>query len=211
MKQTMVKICGITKTEDIRIINEYLPEYAGFVFFEKSKRNLTCEKAKALLSQLDEKVTPVAVCVSPSLELVAQIRDLGFAVIQVHGNLSLEVVEHWNGDIWQAVNITENQLSAEVLDHKKVKAYVVDGAKYGGGKTSGWDLDLQKKEALKLYLESLKEKGKRIVFAGGLNPDNVKAAIEAFSPEVVDVSSGVEGDCGKDREKVKKFIEISRV
>lgn len=210
MKQTEVKICGITTLEDINLINQYRPEYAGFVFFEKSKRNLSEEKAKELLSCLDSAIMPVAVCVSPTLSLLERLKGLGFFVIQVHGTLSSEVLQAWNGDIWQAVNLGADDASMQLCEDKKIKAYVVDAAKYGSGRTSGWDEEIAKRDAIQQYLNTLKKTQKLLVFAGGLNPENVGQAISLFAPDVVDVSSGVEGDCGKSAVKVQRFIENSK-
>ena len=80
-----IKICGITAAREVQWLNENKVDYAGFVFFEKSKRNLTMPQAKALLDGLDQTVRPVAVTVSPTVELVEEIQKNGFAILQVHG------------------------------------------------------------------------------------------------------------------------------
>jgi len=194
----------MTTPQDIQIVNRYKPEYVGFVFFEKSKRNVSFGEAKGLLDALDDAIIPVAVVVSPTLELIDQLQLLGFPILQVHGNLTDEVAEQWQGDIWQAVNIADGRIP-QVRRDAKIKAYVVDGAKYGGGETFGWD-----DESLRNAFAGLRAEEEIRILAGGLNLQNLKEGMELFRPEVVDVSSGVEGEIGKDEEKVRRFIEIAR-
>lgn len=200
-----VKICGITSLEDISIINKYRPEYAGFVFYERSKRNLNFEKARELLSKLDESICPVAVVVSPDMIMLEAIEGLGFGILQVHGKLEKDVISRWKGSIWQAVNIAGQEMPSVVRDDKVV-GYVVDGANYGGGETFDWE-----QEHIKKSFEVLKDKDQIRILAGGLNPDNLRIGIERFAPDVVDVSSGVEGAQGKDSEKVRLFIQCARL
>ncbi|MCC8150133.1 MAG: phosphoribosylanthranilate isomerase, partial [Lachnospiraceae bacterium] len=77
-----VKICGLKRPQDIRAVNEAKSDYAGFVFFEKSKRNISFETARELLPLLDSDIQSVAVCVSPDAALVRNISGLGFDIIQ---------------------------------------------------------------------------------------------------------------------------------
>ena len=77
-----VKICGLSRPEDIEAVNEAQADYAGFVFFEKSIRNVSFRQAKEFLSLLDDRISSVAVCVSPDEETAKQILDLGFDLIQ---------------------------------------------------------------------------------------------------------------------------------
>lgn len=202
--QPKVKICGITTEDDIKILNKYKPEYAGFVFYEKSKRNLTYEKAQKLLSLLSEDIIPVAVVVSPDEAYINMFSDLGFNIMQAHGKLINEIIDIWHGEIWQAVNIAGENMP-EVIRHEKVTGYVVDGANYGGGEAFDWD----QKQIYQAF-SSLKKNSELRILAGGLNLDNLSIGIERFNPEVVDVSTGVEAAIGKDEQKVKVFIEIAR-
>lgn len=199
-----VKICGITTTEDIRIINTYKPEYAGFVFYEKSKRNLTYDKAKELLANLSDDIIPVAVVVSPDKDMISNIGKLGFDILQVHGQLTKETINDWDGQLWQAVNISGEEMPS-VKSGEKITGFVVDGANYGGGETFDWN-----KSHIYEAFDSLKQNGELRILAGGLNIDNLNVGIERFAPDIVDVSSGVEAPVGKDEEKVKKFIAIAR-
>ena len=86
---TKVKICGLSRPEDIEAVNAYGADYAGIVFFEKSKRNVSYEKAEMLIKELKKnpKIRSVAVCVSPSQDEVGRFNDMGFDLIQIHGTI----------------------------------------------------------------------------------------------------------------------------
>lgn len=150
-----VKICGLKRPEDVLAVNEAKADYAGFVFFEKSKRNISFETAATLLSLLDSGIRPVAVCVCPDIELIRTVSGLGFDIIQIHGDISDGILDQIQTPVWQAVNLKKGMDPDLILSHPKICAYVVDGAEYGGGKTFGWDGD----PALKERSENLSGKG----------------------------------------------------
>lgn len=127
MSDVKVKICGITTDNDIMILNCDLPDYAGFVFYEKSKRHLEYDEARRLISMLDPNIRRVAVCVSPDMQRIAEIKAIGFDILQIHGTLTMDMISAWPGEIWQAVNISGTKIP-EVIYHEKITGYVVDGA-----------------------------------------------------------------------------------
>ncbi len=197
-----VKICGITNSFDISYLNEYKPDFAGFVIFQKSKRYVSVEKASELMKGLDKSIKRVAVTVSPDINLVGEIESAGFDIIQIHGKIDETVIEQIKLPIWYAYNISDSNDLEQLSFIDRIDAIVVDSEKYGSGKTFDWNVNL----------DSIK---KPLVLAGGLNPENVKTGINIFSPYAVDVSSGVEGDfaegkTGKDKEKIRTFIERVR-
>ena len=104
---TKVKICGLSRPEDIEAVNAYGADYAGFVFFEKSKRNVSYEKAEMLIKELKKnpKIQSVAVCVSPSQDEVGRFNDMGFDFIQIHGTIPADCQSDGGLALWQAVNI----------------------------------------------------------------------------------------------------------
>lgn len=199
---TKIKICGITSREDIELINEFLPEYAGFVmFYPKSKRNISAEKAVSLLSALDKRITTVAVTVSPDEKQVAEIASCGFDLVQIHGNLTDEVLNNSSIPILRAVNVKSCESKYDFPEHKNIVGYVFDAASPGSGKTFDWEL-----------LGNIPRDSRLFMLAGGLNSENVLQAIERVNPDIIDVSSGVENDCGKgkSRAKVEGFISLVR-
>lgn len=204
-----IKICGIRNDSDVDIISKYLPEYAGFVFYEKSKRNLSYEEAERLLSMTDKRIKKAAVVVSPDVSVIRRLNDMDFDLIQIHGELHPDVIDAADKDIWRAVNLSEdsdmNRIIAEIEEKsdKKIKGIVCDGAGYGAGKTFNWR---KSKRLLKAGVNS----PPMFILAGGLDEKNVLEGIDIFSPDVVDVSSSVENENGKDEELVKRFIETVR-
>jgi phosphoribosylanthranilate isomerase len=213
-----VKICGLTRREEAAYLNEAGADYAGFVFFEKSKRNVTIPQAQAIRAQLDERIRSVAVTVSPDVALAQTLEEAGFAILQIHGELSPKVLEAVQIPVWYAVNIAdEKELEARMNFLKdlpkrlsnKIEAIVVDGAEYGSGKTFDWTKSKRLKKAGAQSPPDL-FCHRRFVLAGGLHPGNVQDGIALFAPDVVDVSSGVEGASGKDRERIIEFIRKVR-
>ena len=189
-RMPQIKICGITRPEEIEFLNENEVDYAGFVFFEKSKRNVTVSQAKKLVERLDKKIKRTAVTVSPDEELVQSIEQEGFDILQVHGEAKERL--EWE----QAFSIPQ------------ITGFVVDGASYGGGETFRWEnakASTPEAIAFRGLLQKIKEK--TFILAGGLKAQNVSEGIRIFSPDVVDVSSGVEGKGGKDKEKMKEFVK----
>lgn len=202
---TKIKICGIKNENDISIINEFLPEYAGFVFYEKSKRNISVDTAEKLISVLDERIIPVAVTVSPDSLLVSQLERAGFKRIQIHGDLGSGVFDDINIPIWRAINIgpgNEDALSGITAD-EKTEGYLLDGAVPGSGRPFNWR---KSRRLLKAGVNS----PPLFILAGGLDTSNVLSGIEEFSPDVVDVSSSIEGQNGKDKDLVRRFITTVR-
>ena len=200
-----VKICGLTNMDDVHIIEKYGDDYAGMVlYYPKSRRNIDIT---AQLKKSD--IKSVAVVVSPDVSQLEAIQNAGFDYIQIHGELSDDVYNACSVGIIRAVNIKHQSEEDIYLETKrwrsldKIYGLLFDAGVPGSGKTFDW--------------ESLKKAdcgNKKLFLAGGLTPDNVKAAIEAVRPDVVDISSGVEYDDvsvkGKDESKVKAFIQNAK-
>lgn len=198
----MIKVCGLTTKKEAEFLNENKVDLAGMVmFFPKSKRNITPDKAKEIISALDKSIKKVAVVVSPTYEEIKIIESLDFDYVQIHGELSEELESKINLPILKAFNIKDMDLYERYKVSKKVVGYVFDAQEPGSGKVFDWSL-----------VKTLPKDGKILILAGGLNPENVAKAIEYIHPDGVDVSSGVEyGDKnGKDPEKIKRFVENAR-
>ena len=146
---------------------------------------------------------------SPDVSQLEAIQNAGFDYIQIHGELSDDVYNACSVGIIRAVNIKHQSEEDIYLETKrwrsldKIYGLLFDAGVPGSGKTFDW--------------ESLKKAycgNKKLFLAGGLTPDNVKAAIEAVRSDVVDISSGVEYDDvsvkGKDESKVKAFIQNAK-
>lgn len=209
---TQIKICGITSVQEAEYLNEVKVDYAGFVFFEKSKRNVTIEQALPILKVLNHSIQRVAVTVNPDLKLVKQIEAAGFSVLQIHGDVREEILEQTHLPIWKSFNLTDLTSADEQLNRlhameDKITGYLLDAPSYGSGQTFSWETFLENQKAEEL-LAKLKQK--TFILAGGLNALNVTKGITIFQPDIVDVSSGVEGQNGKEQTKINEFVRKVR-
>ena len=211
-----IKICGLTKPEEAEYLNECGVDYAGFVFYEKSRRNVTLNKADKIMGRLDERIKKVAVTVSPDEGLVERIADAGFDLIQIHGELNMDVLGKIKIPVWRAVNIADLSEAEKLLDPvftedeaacNKITGILMDAPDFGSGKTFNWH---KSRRLLKAGDRSSPFTGRDLILAGGLNGSNVREGIKLFEPDVVDVSSSVEGESGKSREKIFEFVNAVR-
>lgn len=211
-----IKICGLKMDSDIDAINRYEPEYIGMVmYFPKSSRNVTEELAQTLIRKIKTGINKVAVTVSPSLEQTSVIKQLGFDYIQIHGDVSKEVIDSITLPVIRAVNISEKdslgQFEKElekIVRWDNIYGVLFDAGTPGSGKTFDW-------KSVEHIQETVRKSGLKLFLAGGLNEHNVSEAVGRVNPDVVDVSSGVEYDdrpagSGKDADKIKSFIKNAR-
>ncbi len=221
-----IKICGITSVQEIDYLAENKVDYCGMVlFYEKSRRNITIEKAKefiAYIKAIKSAIKTVAVTVSPDKEELKLIEEAGFDYIQIHGELKKQVYKAADIPIIRAYNVDsikdisdKNITDMKVSDKKsydaknnlndpdtsdKICAILYDGSIPGNGKVFDWQL-----------IKNINRNNKKLILAGGINKENVRLAIEQIGPDVIDVSSAVEyKDGGKDPEKIKEFVKTVR-
>lgn len=202
MKSMRIKICGLTRICEAEYLNKNQVNYVGFVmYYPKSKRNVDAKTAKQIMEKLDSNIQKVAVVVSPTEEQVQEIADTGFDYIQIHGELSEELLEKIKIPIWKAFNVQDMERFEIYRRSEKIVGYLFDASEPGSGKTFDWNI-----------LKQIPMDGKLRILAGGLTPDNVQKAIVAVHPDVVDVSSGVEytDRQGKDPEKIDAFVRQVR-
>ncbi len=194
-----VKICGLTSpSEAVEVCNNRI-DYIGMVlFFEKSKRNIDISKAQEIMAVLPPDIRTVAVTVAPSVTQAREVCAAGFDIIQVHGDLSHEVINECTVDIWKAFNIKDMDSVSDYIDEPKIKGFVYDSAEPGSGKAYDYGL----------LSHVPRDKDKLFILAGGLNSSNISEAISRINPDVVDVSSGVEYSDrkGKNPKLVQEFV-----
>ena len=185
---TKIKICGLTNPAEVELIADRNVKYTGIVmFYEKSRRNNSPETAIPIISALKELeksgiiIEKVAVTVSPTLEQLKIIQKLGFDIIQIHGELKDEVVLNAIIPIFRAYNLSSDLVIENLINEPKIKGILFDGKVPGGGKKFDWSL-----------VKKFDKKDKLIILAGGLDASNVTDGIKEVSPDIVDVSSGVE-------------------
>ena len=197
-RAVLVKVCGLTDTMEADYLNKNKVDFAGFVlFFPKSKRNISIEKAEQIMAELDENIKKVAVIVSPDESEIQQINGSGFDYVQIHGEIKDRLLEQISKPVFKAFNIKDIKNIHKYQNNAKIVGYVFDAAAPGSGKVFDWSI-----------LNDIKRYAKTFILAGGLNDSNVREAVKLVNPDVVDVSSGVEYDSGrgKDPEKIKQFI-----
>ncbi|MCS7199341.1 MAG: phosphoribosylanthranilate isomerase [Caldimicrobium sp.] len=195
-----VKICGVTKVEDIILLENFSVDYLGFIMYPLSPRYVG-EKLKELLT-LVKKAKKVVVLVDPSEKEAKEVLDLGADLIQLHGNENLEIATKIGlHRVIKAFRVKEPFDFKRLEPWKQVYAILLDtyqkGIPGGTGKTFNWEI------ARRTVLEDY-----RVFLAGGLNPNNVIEAINIVRPYAIDISSGLESEPGiKDPEKVKALFE----
>ena len=197
-RAVLVKVCGLTDTVEADYLNKNKVDFAGFVlFFPKSKRNISIEKAEQIMAELDENIKKVAVIVSPDESEIQQINGSGFDYVQIHGEIKDRLLEQISKPVFKAFNIKDIKNIHKYQNNAQIVGYVFDAAAPGSGKVFDWSI-----------LNDIKRDAKTFILAGGLNDSNVREAVKLVNPDVVDVSSGVEYDSGngKDPEKIKQFI-----
>lgn len=187
---TKLKICGIRRDEDIRMVNEIMPEYIGFVF-AKSKRQIDLETAIKLKAKLDPSIKSVGVFVNEAIENVVKIVNSGaIDLIQLHGNESDGYIKELKSlvsiNIIKAVIIDDN--FKKDINYPNVDFYLIDSGA-GSGKAFDWTCDLQL--------------DKPLFIAGGIGINNIEKAYEYFKPFAFDLSSSVETDGFKDINKMR--------
>ena len=203
---TKIKICGLTRTEDIEMVNEFLPDYIGFVF-AKSRRQVSAEQAKELKNKLRPAIKAVGVFVNEKPENIAEIANQGIIdLIQIHGDEDAAYCAQLR-KLTQAPIIKVVRVERED-DFAGIEAFDCDyylfdtlSSKDYGGTGKAFDHSL-------LYNKEIK---KPFFVAGGLNQDNVAAVSEVIKPFGVDTSGGVETDGIKDANKIKEFIKQGRI
>ena len=197
-----VKICGITNFEDAQTAVLAGCDMLGFVFYEKSPRYIRPDRAGDIISSLPGEVEKVGLFVNEHKKTVTdilnQIKEID--ILQFHGDETPDYCSAFNKRIIKAIRV-KNKDSVKQMASYNVNFFLLDAFKkdvYGGtGENFEWKLA---KDA-KAYNVS-------IILSGGLNPENVKEAIELVEPYAVDVSSGVEISPGrKDPELIKRFIQ----
>lgn len=198
----IIKVCGLQKEQDAQFLNECQVDLAGFVlFFPKSRRNISIEKAMSIFHFLSPSIQKVAVVVSPTMEQVTEIVQAGFDYIQIHGTLEEAVLQNCTIPILKAFNVSDLAQLEHFSHYPNIAGYVLDAQEPGSGKTFDWKL-----------VQKLPRDGRLFLLAGGLHSENVSEAIELIHPDGVDVSSGVEYDdkSGKDPEKIRAFVSAVR-
>ena len=198
---TRIKICGLSRPCDIAFVNEARPDWCGFIIdFPRSHRSVTPDQALALRRQLAPGIVPVGVTVDQPVEAVAALLRSGAVdVAQLHGTegesylAALRTLAPGH-PLWKAFTLrTPADLSAVLASSADM--ILLDSGK-GTGHTFDWSL--------------LREVHRPFLLAGGLTPENIPRARQEVHPYGIDLSSGVETDRRKDRDKILAAVAAAR-
>ncbi len=197
-----IKLCGMFREQDIDYVNEAMPDYIGFiVMFPKSHRNIDLQTALKLKKRLSPKTKSIVVSVNAPPEDFAEFANSGAAdMLQLHGNENADYIAKLRRltdvPLIKAVKVTE------FSDIEKAQQLDADFLLLDSGTGSG-----------KLFDHSLinREKiTKPFFLAGGLTPENISRIARDIQPFGVDLSSGIETDGFKDREKILAAVRAAR-
>lgn len=198
-----IKICGLSRAEDIEAVNEARPDLIGFVFARGSRRYITPSQAALLKSRLSKEILVVGVFVDEQLETVLDLAEnRTIDIIQLHGSEDVEYMERLkkccDAPVIKAVSMTSDGFSGELRQWEESSTdYLLLDSGAGG---TGQQFDYRLIGRLK----------KPFFLAGGLNPENVAQAAMQVLPYGVDMSSGLETEGKKDREKIKEAVRRIR-
>jgi phosphoribosylanthranilate isomerase len=215
---TWIKICGTTNLGDAQLAIDAGADAVGFIF-AKSRRHIEPQAARAITDALPEHVEKIGVFVDERPERVREIvAQAGLTGVDLHGEedestrnlLHSAPVEGRRIRIFKTLHMQEPKEME--FAHTRILAGLYDALlldsgsheqRGGTGKTFDWDAT---EKLIRLISVTA-----RVIFAGGLTPQNVSQAITRFKPWGVDVVSGVEAEPGrKDPEKVRAFIAAVR-
>jgi phosphoribosylanthranilate isomerase len=202
MAMIRVKICGITNAADALAAIDAGANLLGFNFYAKSPRHITEAEAAKIRPQLPKKVKAVGIFVNARpVEAAAVCKSLKLHAAQLHGNETPEDVAELASrlPIFKAFRVEPDFPLATLDEYPEAYAFLFDAAdtgQYGGtGRFTDWDV------ARRATV------GRRIILAGGLNVENVAAAVRIVRPYGIDVASGVESEPGKkDHGLLREFI-----
>lgn len=198
---TRIKICGLSRPCDVAFVNEARPDWCGFIIdFPRSHRSVTPREALALRRQLAPGIVPVGVTVDQPVEAVAALLREGVVdVAQLHGMEDESYLAALRAlapghPLWKAFTLrTPDDLSAALASSADM--ILLDSGK-GTGQTFDWSL--------------LRGVTRPFLLAGGLTPENIPRAVREVHPWGVDLSSGVETDRRKDRDKILAAVAAAR-
>lgn len=201
-----VKICGITNLPDALYSIKAGCDALGFVFYKKSRRYISPQKAKNIIRFLPAGIIKIGVFVNAKAKAIGHIaKSCKLDILQFHGSETPKFCSKFKGyKIIKAFRI-KDKLDLQNISRYKTFAYLFDTfekRKFGGtGMQFNWKL-----------LKNIKDYIKRPVFlSGGINTRNVTGAMNTVHPDWIDVSSAVENKPGKkNHKKIKRFLQIAK-
>lgn len=196
-----IKICGLSRPCDVDYVNEAKPDFCGFIIgVPKSRRNVTPEKVRQLVKTLSPEIAPVGVFVNAPVEEIAGLTQDGtLQYVQLHGQEDEAYLaalrQKVTVPIIQAFKVTGTE-DVRRAEQSTADYILLDNGSGGTGKTFDWS--------------NLRNVTRPYILAGGLGPENLGQAVKQLAPWGTDLSSGVETDGYKDREKILAAVRAVR-
>ena len=207
-----IKLCGLTRPEDIIGANELLPDYIGFVFWNKSSRYVDEDKARKLKDMLDHRIRAVGVFVDEDIDVIMHLMREGIIdAVQLHGSEDEDYIRRLREGLEDGGGPDRSDHSEGIRIIKAFKVRSEEDIRIAA--KSGADmvlLDAGRGDGLAFDWELCAGMTRPYILAGGLDCDNILQAVKMLSPYGVDVSSGIETAGKKDQEKMKDFVSIIR-
>ncbi len=201
MNAVRVKICGLTRAADVDAAIEAGADAVGFVF-ARSPRQIEPAQAAELAIRVPESILRVGLFMHQEGEEIRHIlAQVELDLLQFHGDADNDFCRSFGLPFLKAVSAASGDAADDITRYPDAAGVLFDTPGEGGAGGTGrtFDWRLVDPVALPLWL------------AGGLNPENVAAAIAAVQPDWVDVSSGVEDAPGiKNADRVRAFIHAAR-
>ncbi len=201
-----IKICGLTLPDQARACADLGAHAVGLIFYPKSPRFITIEKARSVCAGLPASIAKVGVFVDEPLDIIMEaVRTCGLSAVQLHGRETPQLVRQLADQSVTVIKAlyVEGTPAMDTADAYPAAAFLIECKKgvLPGGNAMTWDWKAARDFGTRLPL----------ILAGGLDPENIKKAIRDAEPDAVDVSSGVESSPGfKDMAKVEAFIRAVR-
>jgi phosphoribosylanthranilate isomerase len=201
---TKIKICGITTIKDALAAMDAGADMLGFNFYPKSPRSIavgTCRDIMSVMQRYGHMVYVGVFVNAPLHEIRATMHTCALTLAQLHGDETSEMMRSLYGKAFKAFRGAPESING--FAREEPPAFLVDasvkGAYGGTGVTADWR---SAAELAKHY---------PVLLAGGLTPENVRAAVEQVRPWGVDVASSVESSPGrKDAGRMKAFVKAVR-
>ena len=198
-QRTKIKICGLKRPEDITYVNEAKPDYCGFIIeFSKSSRNVTGDQVRTLTANLHSDIIPVGVFVNASPERVEELLlDGTIQIAQLHGQEDEDYIRRIQRNTGHQVIKAFSVKTAQDIELALLSPadyILLDQGGGGTGKTFDWSL--------------IPQITRPFFLAGGLGSGNLEQAVRTIRPYAVDLSSSVETDGIKDRQKILEAVQL---
>ena len=198
----LIKICGIN---DFNVLQQLVSmdniNYLGFIFYEKSVRNVPPEFLERVKEFEFKDKRPVCVYVNSDQDFIKQTSSYFIdPILQFHGDETSDFCNSFDNEFWKVLRIN-NQINVdEIIRYEKASGILFENYKKdqpgGTGESFDWSL-----------INSVKDLDIKIILSGGINCENVDNAID-INPWCLDINSGVESSPGvKNLDLIKQLLD----